>query len=234
MIMKTLKTISILVPILLAGCYPLEDNYRHTNQAREWTKWKPKPELYAAEENYVFQKGQVHLNKHQSAQLTKLVKQFGEYDANLDGNTAIFVKVKVYQSLDRFDTQPLMDRIRSLVKKLIRAGIPNSSIDIVPEETPSNLAGNTFTVIVELARMPRLKCDGWNYHVGRNVWPIGEPDYGCANANNLAMMLDNPHDIVEGRELFNSEAAREDVYTGYFIKDKVRPLLKNEKIFNTK
>jgi hypothetical protein len=74
------------------------------------------------------------------------------------------------------------------------------------------------------------KCDNWNYRIDRDVYPEGEPDYGCASASNLASMVANKNDLVEGRDLASGDAARHDIFTEYYRQDKIKALLKGEKI----
>jgi hypothetical protein len=73
-------------------------------------------------------------------------------------------------------------------------------------------------------------CDGWNYHMDRNVYPEGEPDFHCTSASNLAIMVANKNDLIEGRRQGNSDANRTDLFTQYYREDKIKALLKGEKI----
>lgn len=73
-------------------------------------------------------------------------------------------------------------------------------------------------------------CDFWNYKIDRNVYPEGEPDFSCTTAYNLAKMVDNRNDLMQGRTLASTDSTRSDLVTQYLREDKTKQLLKLEKI----
>lgn len=226
--MKTLKQLSIIlaIPVVLAGCNGLESDFR-TNQARPWMPWFPKAETSTQQEDFHYKDGQIHLTRSQGDQLTRLVR-------STDGGATITARIMTHDVASHNRKSPLKDRVECLIKRLRHNGVPLQSIAVVSQDSPTAGAGHTLTVAVDQTKLIPIVCDGWNYNVGRNVWPEGEPDFGCSNAYNLSRMIDNPRDIVEGRELAESDAARADLYTQFYREGKLVPLLKGEKIIGGK
>lgn len=216
--MKIIKKLSMMlaVPVLLAGCNDID-------QAREWTPWKPAVDVQTKQDDFHFRSGQVNLTRAQHAQLHNMVRAG-------DGQATISARVLTHDIWDHLQVEPYRARINHVIKHLIKSGVPRANIDVVTEASPMAGAGSILTVAVDHSKAKAPVCDGWNYNMGRTVYPDGEPDFGCANAGNLAKMISNPRDLVEGREADSGDVARSDVFTQYYRDDKIRPLLKNEKI----
>ncbi len=78
------------------------------------------------------------------------------------------------------------------------------------------------------------KCYGWDYSIDKYIPPEGEVDFACATAGNLAHMVERPRDLVQGRHLSTSDAARSDLYVDKLREGKITPIIKDEKIIVTK
>lgn len=227
--MKILKNLSILLvlPAMLAGCFqPLETDYMSTNQAREWTPWEPKAETVSSrQEDFYYKGGQLALTKAQANKLRHLV-------TTSDRKTHIFARIMIHGTIDELVSSPTEERVSNIVHLLIKAGVPQSAMDVITIHTPTVETGNTITVVVDQTKICPVKCDNWNYYVGGYVWPDGEPDFNCNNIANLSAMISNPRDAIEGRELETADAARTDVFEQYYRDDKIRPILKGERIIS--
>jgi pilus assembly protein CpaD len=51
-------------------------------------------------------------------------------------------------------------------------------------------------------------CGDWSKNAGRSVLNRSMPDFGCATQNNLAAMVEDPHDLIEPRPMGASDAER--------------------------
>ena len=83
---------------------------------------------------------------------------------------------------------------------------------------------------MEVSGYGNRKCDGWDYKIDRSVYPEGEPDMGCSQAYNLALMVERKSDLIEGRPTAKSDATRSDLVTEEYREAKTKELMKLEKI----
>ena len=65
----------------------------------------------------------------------------------------------------------------------------------------------TFTRYVASAS----PCGDWSKNYGRSLRNRSMPDYGCATQNNLAAMVEDPHDLIEPRPMGAADAERRSV-----------------------
>jgi pilus assembly protein CpaD len=86
------------------------------------------------------------------------------------------------------------------VRDLVRgAGIAPRSV-IVGRHRPGPDANATVRLSYERAVAIPPECGDWSEDLGSNRERVSHPNFGCATQHNLAVMVDNPRDLVEPQE----------------------------------
>lgn len=121
-----------------------------------------------------------------------------------DGNGAITIQVPTGSA----NEEAAASTGRAVHYALVRAGVPHGRIHVAPYsvDDPSRMAP---------LRMSYLRVKAVVPHCG--VWPDGSvtdyrnidyPDYGCAQAQNLAAMVANPADLIRPQPMAPANGTR--------------------------
>lgn len=222
--MKRYKNISALLflPVLLAGCSEMGSVVKD-RQPAQWKPWEPKVETATRQKDFAFKGGQSSLTAKQLSDLKHMA-------ISTDGSAKVSARIITHTTLDKVEKEPFRSRVNCIVRALIKAGVSKDSIDVISQASTTKEAGAILTVAIDQSKMARINCPGWNYDLGNTAWPEGEPDFGCATASNISQMVANPRDLDEGRAASTGDAIRNDLSEHMYRIDKIKPLMKNEKI----
>jgi pilus assembly protein CpaD len=72
-------------------------------------------------------------------------------------------------------------------------------VDAAPV-TPGNVTPGTARIVVTRSDATVPNCPNWSKHTESNYNSSNHPGYGCATNGNLAAMVADPEDLVNGRE----------------------------------
>jgi hypothetical protein len=77
------------------------------------------------------------------------------------------------------------------------------------------------------------KCPDWHYDLGDNFENDFRPQFNCAQMHNLAKMIDEPADLVRGREAGFGDASPGVLGVERYRQDKKKPLINPKNIEST-
>lgn len=210
--MKTNITALFLVaaPLLLAGC--------GREMPHEWRPHDPGIQSQTVQENIVFAGKETKLTDAQQMQLKGVLQ-------SAVGAKSSSVKIYTHDTSDNLKKSPLKERVHNIINAFIKMGVSRNGIEVVSDAVSGEDAGTIITVetMSYVAKAP--KCHGWNYSMDRFLPPEGEVDFGCASASNLAAMVANPQDLVNGQPLGKGDAQRNDLAVQNYRTDKTTKLL---------
>ena len=112
-------------------------------------------------------------------------------------------------------------RLGRLTALLARRGI-----DIAPVgPPPSGVAPNHVVLMVDRYVVSPPRCPDWSASPATGHANIPNSNYGCATANNFALMIDNPRDLIAGRALGPASAEPSLNSVSRYRTDQVKALL---------
>lgn len=177
---KTIKTLAMMMAIglMLSGC----------NQAHK-ADWQPRfepptPQVELAEKYYYvsFPKG------HEQAFLSETEDLLRDLQ-DIRPEQITKIELQAPKSLAR-------QRVEH-VKRIIRAaGLDTAPIEV--SEGKNSLHDEAILLIHEWDAVV-ADCPDWSKPHGTDYQNSLSANFGCASATNLAMMVDNPHDLEQGR-----------------------------------
>ncbi len=91
------------------------------------------------------------------------------------------------------------------IAKLLRANGHKKPIKVISKETPE-----LYEAIVDIthAAVVSPDCPDWKLSPVTTYSNMPPANYGCAAAVNLGLMIDDPHDLVRGRDSTSGDARR--------------------------
>lgn len=208
------KLLYIVPPLFLSGCLLERDPYIERD-------WSPKFDIESRSHLLTFKSGKTALCASDQASLKRLYREFNHLDQ-------IMVRVGV-DHLPAFGrSSKTRARVGSLKRYLIRLGIGEKQIQLVDKKTMrgSDVDADRSGIIVSFQKssMTIPNCPGWDYRMDGNVPPEGEPDFGCANARNTAIMASDPSVLYQAEEFGGSDGAHSAISVQELRTDKVKKL----------
>jgi pilus biogenesis lipoprotein CpaD len=124
-------------------------------------------------------------------------------------------------------------RLRELARHIASHGIAADKIAIAAPQTPASggPAMRVVTVAVERAVATPPDCPGWSTGPAAPIDNTTSAKLGCANLNNLAVMVADPNDLVAGSTRQTSDGVNAAAAVKRYHDDKVKPLLSHNQDF---
>ncbi len=213
---QNFKKIAILMvpPIFLSGCLLSRDPYVERN-------WAPKIDVNSRSHVVVFKSGKTSLAGCDQAIIRRLYREF-------DNQDQVMVRIGVDHLPAFARSTKTRARVANIRRLLIGWGIGDKQIQIVDK---AGMRGHDIDrdragIIVSFQRSTVIipRCPGWDYRMDGNVPPEGEPDFGCANGRNTAIMASDPNVLIQAEEFGGSDGARSAISIQDLRTNKVKKL----------
>ncbi len=217
--MKKFSILMVTASTLLSGCYLERDiNYVRPEQPLVNIKTIHQTIEYKSKSRIKLTRDEVSNIKDKIAQAQKMqdirIRIIGPHTVGTKSN---------------LKTQ---SRINYIIQICTKLGVPKSSIQIVDKMNWSNehIKWRPNMIIVEFEWYDReVNCPGWDQVMDGRVAPEGEENFGCTTKSNLAKMVADPKDLLEGKKLATPDAQHSTMGVEKYQTDKVKAL-KIEKI----
>ncbi|MBW8309130.1 MAG: hypothetical protein K0M45_05780 [Candidatus Paracaedibacteraceae bacterium] len=102
-----------------------------------------------------------------------------------------------------------LNRIRSIKAALRSFGIQPKTISVFswPEIELGQSTPDRVMVMIENRRVMPKNCPGWQQSIDSYTAPEGEIDFGCANAFNIASLVEDRATLIQGKELVSRDSS---------------------------
>lgn len=184
--------------------------------------WVPSVEQTSKSLEIVFKGSSTVLSSSQILRLRQM---------SVTGERKIFRHIRLVghrgQKKDGGISDRLRARFQTLVKELVGQGFSPKNINLLylkDQEAGETKGSQTVTVFFDHYQAHAPRCPGWEEDMHLLLTPEGEANFGCASAGNLAAMVADPRDLLQGKPLADGDGPRNSLAVVNLRTDKTKEL----------
>ena len=208
------KLICLVPPLFLSGCLLERDPYIQRD-------WAPKIDIESRSHLLTYKTGKSTLTGQDKATLKRLYHEFDHLDQ-------IMVRIGIDHLPAFARSTQNKTRVNNIRRYLMSLGLSDKQIQLVDKSKMhgSDIDSDRNGIVISFQKSTVVipKCPGWDYRMDGNVPPEGEPDFGCANARNTAIMAADPNVLLQAEEFGGSDGAHSAISVHELRTDKVKKL----------
>ncbi len=210
--MKKFSILMITASTLLSGCY-LERDINYVRPEQPLVKIKT---IHQA----------IDYNSKSRIKLTRdEVSNFKDKIAQAQKVQDVRIRIISPSTIGIKGDLKTQSRINYIIGLCTKLGIQKSSIQIIDKLSWSkeHIKWRSDMLVVEFEWYDReVNCPGWDQVMDGRVAPEGEENFGCTTKSNLAKMVADPKDLLEGKKLENPDAQHSIMSVGRYHTDKIK------------
>jgi pilus assembly protein CpaD len=107
----------------------------------------------------------------------------------------------------------------------IKALLERRGVGAVPIAPPANIEPDHIVVLADRYVVTPPACPQWSEAAATGHSNVPSSNFGCSTANNFALMIDNPRDLMTGRRLGPADAEPTIESVERYRTDQVKPFL---------